>query len=42
MLKNVPHKIYGEKLIFTNFFDISQLSYKPSNFARANKPYAMG
>jgi len=27
---------------FYNFFDIVQLSYKPSNFAMANKPYAMG
>ena len=24
------------------FFNVAQLSYKPSNFARANKPYAMG
>ena len=27
---------------FYDFFDVSQLSYKPSNFARANKPYATG
>ena len=30
------------KSFFYDFFDVSQLSYKPSNFARANKPYAMG
>ena len=31
-----------EKLIFTIFFNISLLSFEPSNFARANKPYAVG
>jgi len=31
-----------EELIFTIFFDVSLLSYKPSNFALANKPYAVG
>ena len=36
------HNFSVEKLIFTNFFNISQLSYEPSNFARANKPYALG
>ena len=41
-LKNVPHTISVEWLIFTIVFDVSQLSNKPSNFARANKPYAMG
>ena len=41
-LKNVSHTISAEKLNFTFFFDVVQLSYKPSNFARANKPYAVG
>jgi len=41
-LKIVALAISVEKVIFTNFYDISQLSYKPSNFARANKPYAAG
>ena len=27
---------------FYEFFYVSQLSYKPSKFARANKPYATG
>jgi len=40
-LKNVPHTISVEKL-FYNFLDVSQLSYKLSNFAEANKPYAVG
>jgi len=40
-LKIVALAISVDKLIFTNFFDVSQLSYKPSNFARTNKPYAM-
>ena len=42
MLKIVALASSVEKLTFTNFFDVSQLSYKPSNFARANKPYAAG
>ncbi len=25
-----------------NFYDVLRLSYRPSNFARANKPYAAG
>ncbi len=39
-LKIVALAISVDKLIFTNFLDVSQLSYKPSNFARTNKPYA--
>ena len=39
-IKIVALAISVEWLI--TFFDVSQLSYKPSNFARANKPYAMG
>ena len=39
--KNVPHTISVEWLILW-FFYVSQLSYKPSIFAQANKPYAMG
>ena len=38
----VAHAISVEFVIFTIFFDVSQLSYRPSNFARANKPYATG
>ena len=41
-LKNVSHTISVELLIFTIVFNVSQLSYKPSNFAQANKPYAVG
>jgi len=41
-LKIVALAISVEWLIFTIFFDVSQLSYKPSNFAQANKPYAIG
>ena len=41
-LKIVGLEISLEKLILTNFYDVSQLSYRPSNFARANKPYAAG
>ena len=41
-LKIVALAISVEKLIFTIFFNVSQLSYKPSNFAWANKPYAAG
>ena len=41
-LKIVGLKISVEQLIFANFYDVSQLSYIPSNFARANKPYAEG
>ena len=41
-LKIVALAISVEKLIFTIFIDVSQLSYKPSNFARTNKPYAVG
>ena len=39
-LKIVALAMSVEKLIFMIFFDVSQLSYRPSNFARANKPYA--
>ena len=42
MLKIVGLKISVEKLIFMNFYNVSQLSYRPSNFAWANKPYAAG
>ena len=31
-----------KKANFYNFFDVLQFSYKPSNDARENKPYAMG
>ena len=41
-LKILALAISVGKLSFTNLFDVSQLSYKPSNFARANKPYAAG
>ena len=41
-LKVVALAISVEYLIFTIFFDVSQLSYKLSNVARANKTYAMG
>ena len=41
-LKIVGLEISVEKFIFTNFYDFSQLSYRPSNFARENKPYAAG
>ena len=41
-LKNFPHTISMEQVIFMIFSEVSQLSYKPSKFARANKPYAMG
>ena len=36
-------KSVGLEILFcTNFYDVSRLSYRPSNFARANKPYAAG
>ena len=35
-------KIVALEIAFLRFFYVSQFSYKPSNFARANKPYAMG
>jgi len=38
-LKNVAHAISGDKL--SQFLYILQLSYKPSLFAGAKKPYAM-
>ena len=41
-LKIVGLKISVEQLIIMNFYDVLQLSYRPSNFARANKPYAAG
>ena len=41
-LKIVGLEISVEQLIFTNFYDVSQLRYRPSNFAQANKPYAVG
>ena len=41
-LKNVALAISVEKRIFIVFVDVSQLGYKPLNFARANKPYAVG
>ena len=41
-IKIVDLAISEEKLFFTIFVDVSQLSYKPSNFARENKPYAAG
>ena len=41
-LKIVALAISMEKLIFMIFSDVSQLSYRPSNIARANKPYAAG
>ena len=34
-LKNVAHVISVELLIFVIFFDVVELSYNPSNFARA-------
>jgi len=41
-LKVVALAISVEKYIFTIFFDVLLLSYKPSNFAWAILPYAMG
>ena len=41
-LKIVALAISVEQLIFTIFFDVLLLSYKPSNFARAILPYALG
>jgi len=41
-LKNVPHTTSLEKFTFTIFFNISQLSNKPSNFVRTNKHNAVG
>ena len=41
-LKIVALAISVEKLIFTKFFYVLLLSYKPSNFARAVLPYATG
>ena len=40
--KIVALAISVEYLIFTIFFDVSQLCYKPSSFAGANMPYAVG
>ena len=37
-LKIVALAISVDKLIFTNFFDVSQLSYKPSNFLGQTSP----
>ena len=42
MLKKVAHAISVEKLILQFFSYVLQLSYKPSNFAWANKPFATG
>ena len=41
-LKIVARAISVKKLIITIFFDVLLLSYKPSNFARAILPYAVG
>ena len=41
-LKIVALAISLELLIFMIFFDALLLSYKPSNFARAILPYAVG
>jgi hypothetical protein len=41
-LKIVGLETFMEWIIFSNFYNVSQLSYRPSNFARANKPYAAG
>ena len=41
-LKVVALAISVEYLISTIFSDASQLSYRPSHFAQANKPYALG
>ena len=41
-LKIVALAISVEYFIFTNFFYVLLLSYKPSNFARAILPYAAG
>ena len=40
--KIVALAISKEKLIFMIFFYVLLLSYKPSNFARANLHYAVG
>ena len=41
-LKIVAFVISVEKLIFTIFVDVLLISYKPSNFARAILPFAVG
>ena len=41
-LKNVVLAIVVEQPIFTIFFDVLLLSYKPSNFAGAILPYDVG
>ena len=41
-LKIVALAISVEKFIFMIFFYVLLLSYKPSNFARAILPYAVG
>jgi len=41
-LPNVSSVISVEYLIFTIFFIVVQLTYKPSNFARANWAYDSG
>ena len=41
-LKVVALAIAVLKSIFTIFFDVSLLNYKPLNFARAILPYAVG
>ena len=41
-LKIVALEIFVEQLIFRIFCDVLLLSYKPSNFARAILPYAVG
>ena len=41
-LKIVGLEIFRGIVYFTNFYDVSRLRYRPSNFAGANKPYAAG
>ena len=41
-LKIVALAISVEKIIFAIFCEVLMLSYKPSNFARAILPYAVG
>jgi len=41
-LKILALASFVELLIFMIFFNVSQLSYKPSNFAQAILPYAAG
>jgi len=40
-VRKVVLSISVANCFFANFFDFSQLSYTPSTFAWANKPYAM-